>query len=358
MIKYKQDIKKLNNILSNIENFINEISQGDISNLKNNSMKSFISNNNEIDKNKTKEFISPSKNYKIKISNNYSLEAEKQELDISIYKRKVNKLIIKINEMENKYKIEKLKYLFCIGDYHKKLTNLEKKLNMDSIDKMPKSELKKLLCYPHYVKFDIHEEINPKCVRKTHCKSSIHDNRIKDKIMLNKSEKGLISIDYDLSNNKDNNNSSIIFEINKDKNNENVILSDIDDGKKKEINFEQIKNMIELGRIKFDSKIQVLDKLFGTDKNFFISHPKLNYIKSLNDGNKMATWKLENQINSLPKELSKLKILSKSQKNAIVVFPSFLNETMANLEKLRTSKNFRSIENKFEETLKKTKKLI
>ena len=110
--------------------------------------------------------------------------------------------------------------------------------------------------------------------------------------------------------------------------------------------------MIELGKIKFDSKTEALDKLFGNDKNFFISHPKLKYIKCLYDGNKMATWKLENQINSLPKQLSKLKILSKSQKNAIVVFPSFLNETMANLEKLRTNKNFRSIENKFEETFK------
>ena len=95
-----------------------------------------------------------------------------------------------------------------------------------------------------------------------------------------------------------------------------------------------------------------IDKIFGKDKNFFVSHPKLAYIKSLKDGNKLASWKLENQINSLPKELSKLKTLSKTQKNAIVVFPSFLNETMANLEKLRTSKNFRSIENKFEETFK------
>ena len=39
-------------------------------------------------------------------------------------------------------------------------------------------------------------------------------------------------------------------------------------------------------------------------------------------------------------------------KNAMIVFPSSFNETMANLEKLRTNKNFRSIENKFEEILK------
>ena len=95
-----------------------------------------------------------------------------------------------------------------------------------------------------------------------------------------------------------------------------------------------------------------MDIFLGKNKNYFISHPKINYIKNLNDGSKIASWKLENQINSLPKQISKLKMLSKSQKNQMVVFPSFLNETIVNLEKLRTNKNFRSIENKFEETFK------
>ena len=57
---------------------------------------------------------------------------------------------------------------------------------------------------------------------------------------------------------------------------------------------------------------------------------------------------MENQINSLPKEISKLKSLPTKKKNPLV-FPSFLGETLLNLEKLRTNKNFRSIENKFEE---------
>ena len=375
MIKYKQDINKLYYILSNIDNFINMINQGDYSNIKTNIFKSnvpktFILNDynlENIDENKNNEILSPRNNNKVNLSNNNLFDGEQHESDINIYKRKVNKLLIKISQMENKFKIEKLKYLFCIGQYQKKLTDLEKKLNMDSIDKMPKNELKKFLCYPHYVKFDINEDINPKSVpmfnmRKKKCLSSTHDSRVNKKIY-SKSD----SFDYDLKN-KDNNNNNInsfdLFELKKDNDNDNdnekLILNDneeekIDEkiiDKEKEIFFEQVKNMIELGKIKFDSKTEALDKLFGNDKNFFISHPKLKYIKCLYDGNKMATWKLENQINSLPKQLSKLKILSKSQKNAIVVFPSFLNETMANLEKLRTNKNFRSIENKFEETFK------
>ena len=210
--------------------------------------------------------------------------------------------------------------------------------------------------------------------KKKKCYSSVHDNRINKKNLLSKSENGN-SFEFDSKGNNKDNNAKIIpldllnefkkntihnnnnQDINNNINNAKIDLNDIEEensffDKEKYINFEEVKNTIELGKIKFDSKILTMDKFFGKNKNFFISHPKLNYIKSLNDGNKIASWKLENQINSLPKQISKLKILSKSQKNQIVVFPSFLNETIVNLEKLRTNKNFRSIENKFEETFK------
>ena len=136
-----------------------------------------------------------------------------------------------------------------------------------------------------------------------------------------------------------------------------INLNDVDVDKEnlfnnKKINFDENKNKIEIGKINFDLEIPYSDTILGKSKNYFLSHPKLNYIKSLNEGSKIASWKLENQINSLPKELSKLKMLSKTQKNAVVVFPSFLKETIVNLEKLRTSKNFRSIENKFEENFR------
>jgi hypothetical protein len=108
----------------------------------------------------------------------------------------------------------------------------------------------------------------------------------------------------------------------------------------------------DLSNIKIDSQLLTIDKIFGKNKNFLLSHPKLKYINSLKDGNILASWKLENQINSLPKEISKLKCLSNSKKNSNVVFPSFIGEVMLNLEKLRTNKNFRSIENKFQETFR------
>ena len=375
MINYKLDSMKLYYMLSNIENFINTIIEDEESNRENiNEIKTLQKSHSAYAKGKLNKYSleskdkikenrnnSPISNNLINLSNNI-VEYEQTETDAIIYKRKVNKLIIKINEMENKFKIEKLKYLFCIGEYQKKVTELEKKLNMNSIGNMPKDELKKFLCYPHYVKFDVNVDINPKSIpmfnlRKNKCHSSMHDNRINKKLLLAKSENGVIPLDsnnninsFDLLNDKTINNN----------NNEKMDLHNIEEentkNKDKELPFnydyDEVKKLIELGKVKFDSKSQKMDIFLGKDKNFFVSHPKINYIKSLNDGSKIASWKLENQINSLPKQISKLKTLSKSQKNQVVVFPSFLNETMVNLEKLRTYKNFRSIEHKFEETFK------
>ena len=76
----------------------------------------------------------------------------------------MNKLIQKQNEMENKFKFEKLSYLFFIGENQKKIKELTKKLSMESIDKIPKNELNKVICYPNYVKFDISDDINPKSI--------------------------------------------------------------------------------------------------------------------------------------------------------------------------------------------------
>ena len=375
MINYEKDTMKLYSILTNFENFINKVIENEEINMGKSLIKEDLHEskilNKKLKKNlESKEETKTNKNNdsnKITISINNLLEGEQTEQDISIYKRKINKLIVKINEMENKFKIQQLNYLFCIGEYQKKVTNLEKKLNFYSIDKMPKKELKKFLCYPHYVKFDITEEINPKSIpmfklSTKKSQSSIHDTKGNNKKLLSKSDIDIRtnSLDTNMKKIKDNtniNNSCIDSLEEVKKKNETKILNNDEEEEKynekdKEIDFEEIKRMIELGKINYDSQIQTKDKFFGKSKNFFVSHPKLNYVKNLNDGTKLSSWKLENQINSLPKEISRLKIQSKSQKNAIVVFPSFLNETIANLEKLRTNKNFRSIENKFEENYK------
>ena len=373
MINYENDIMKLYSILTNFENYINKVIKNEGINIRksltkedlheskilNSKLKKNLESIEETQTNKIND------SNKINISINNLLEGEQTEQDISIYKRKINKLIVKINEMESKFKIQQLNYLFCIGEYQKKVTNLEKKLNIYSIDKMPKKELKKFLCYPHNVKFDVTEDINPKSIpmfmNTKKNQSSAHDIKGNNKKLLSKSDVdiGINLLETEMKKIKDNaniNNSCIDSLEEVKKKNETKFLNYDDEEEEKyidkEIDYEEIKRMIELGKINFDSQIHTMDKFFGKSKNFFVSHPKLNYVKKLSDGSKLSSWKLENQINSLPKELSRLKMQSKSQKNAIVVFPSFLNETIANLEKLRTNKNFRSIENKFEENYK------
>ena len=236
--------------------------------------------------------------------------------------------------MEYKFKVNELNYFFCIGDYQKKINDLEKKLNMKKINKIPKNELKEFICYPHYMKFDVKEDINPKSIPMFNARKNKNKT-----IILNNKEKNNEFFDYNIEN------------LEKIYNNKNIIRL------WKGLELNEVKNTIELGKKKYSEQIPIADKFFGREKSFFISHPKLNYIKIGKNGNQLTSWKIDNQLNNFPKQISKLKI-SKSQKNAIIVFPSSFNETIVNLEKLKTNKNFQNIEYKFEESLKMNKKII
>ena len=57
-------------------------------------------------------------------SNESKLGRESQDINL----RKIKYLRQKYNDLENKYKIEELNYLFRIGEQQKKIIQLEKKL--------------------------------------------------------------------------------------------------------------------------------------------------------------------------------------------------------------------------------------
>ena len=51
--------------------------------------------------------------------------------------------------------------MFCIGEQEKKIIELEKRLNMNNIDNMPREKIKLYKCFPNSVKFDyIHGDNN------------------------------------------------------------------------------------------------------------------------------------------------------------------------------------------------------
>ena len=278
------------------------------------------------------------------------MEGEHSDKEISKYKRKISKLLETINEMENNFRIKQLNYLFCIGEYDKKVVDLEKKLNINSINKMPKDELKKMICYPHYVKFEPADEINPKSIpmflRNTkRKKNSTLFNLKKNNKKLSKSYIDSNSFEFPSKRSKENiNNSCFVFSEQIENNNNNNAKKSInneedkilDKKKEKQTNNEEIKNLIELGKEKFDIESQKLDIFFGKNKNFFLSHPKLNYMNE----SQFSSWKKGIKQDSFPKLLKQFKLQMRSQKNGSVIFPSFLNEIMVNIEKYRNNQNY------------------
>ena len=215
--------------------------------------------------------------------------------------KKIKILKQKNINLEDKLKTDKLKYLFCIGDQNKKIKELEKELNKKSIDSMPQDELKKYRCFPYYKKFDLLDNYTQqsKIKNKNKGKSFNHENLLFDqKYNLNKSEKE----------------------------------SDL------------VKSMIDCGEKIFHKRELEGNKVLDKDKSYFISHPKLKYIKG--DLN-MKTWKINDALDSLPQDILKHKFTSKSQKNNLIVFPSSLNQIIVNLEKLRIHNNFQRIEDEF-----------
>ena len=320
---------KLYYILIKIEKFINNFFQNNDSDNTKNSLK----NNNKLNKEK---FVK-----------------KNQESEINILKTKIEKLQQKITEIENKFIIERLNYLICIGENQNEIAELNKIIKMQTIDKMPKSELNKVICFPQYSKFDVTDDINPKSIpmylssinKKTKTPKSLkrddsqmsQDNSIFNKLFQTeiKKIKHSFSSSYDNSNKKEDNNRNepICYEI---------------DGEIQKENENGIKEIIELGQKYFNENFHSTSNLFKNSKNYFLAHPKLNYIKNISSRNNIIRFKLGNQINSLSKQIINLKTIFNSQKNSFNVFPSFLKESLVNIEKLKTNKNFRSIDNKFE----------
>ena len=285
--------------------------------------------------------------------NESKLGREYQDINL----RKIKYLRQKYNDLENKYKIEELNYLFRIGEQQKKIIQLEKKINMINVDNMSKEELKKYRCFPNYIKFDVIDDNDQKPnnnLRKTILRNKCHSSfQQRTHITNNFFEEKNNNL-----NNSGNDNDNLLNNQNEDNKNKTINIIKNYNNKKNDNDdklFKQAKEIIEYGKKNFNKEDFFIKKFFDQKKNYFISHPKLNYIKYGTDGLNMKTWKINDILETLPKKISKYKFSSKSQKNAIIVFPSSLNETVVNLEKLRVNKNFKSIEIKFAENRKKIK---
>ena len=170
-------IKKLNSyhILIKIKNYIKELISKNNNNMTLNhsfSKDSLLINNKKplsahklTNKNESKEKISKEKTNKEELNKSYkyhNLIKNKLELENNYLTRKIKKLCQKINELEEKYKIEQLKYLFFIIEQEKKIAELEKNFDNKQIplDERIIEKMKELKCYPNYYKPELNEEIS------------------------------------------------------------------------------------------------------------------------------------------------------------------------------------------------------
>jgi hypothetical protein len=316
-------------------------------------------NNNESKEKTNKEEIKKSnQKEKIKINNdvpNHFLE------------RKIKKLYHRINELEKKNKIEQLKYLFFIIEQEKKIAELEKDLDNKQIplDERLIDKIKEIKCYPNFYKPELNEEINLSNRRvPLSCKirTRIPNTKSSNNIIMNNSLKKARNIFFKFMNNKYSFDQEI--ELIPKKNQSQIIINKDKKQKKNpktrnkatNINIEDINDMSEIKKVIIQNCSKSVNQLFN-EKNFFISHPKLRYVKDSQEKNHFQQLKAKEQSDGVSNLLSNIKLASKYQKSAVNDFSYFINNSMVNVEKLKGYHNYLNIENKFEESLKLNRKV-
>ena len=260
--------------------------------------------------------------------------------DNNIYlNRHVKKLYHKINQLEEKSNIEQLKYLFFIVEQEKKISELEKNFEMKEIplDKRIIEKMKELKCFPDFIRteFDIKKHSsfpNEKTDEKNNITTTLKSRNKKEL-------KKKYSFDKDIEPISKNNQSSIKNQC------ENKIRSKKFQFPQKNIMFNS-KNRINknispnYSSNEYKIKKYVLSfskpvNQFFHKKKFFVTHPRLSYVKDSIEKNHFLKLKTKEQLSGESNLLSKMNLASKSQKIAVNDFSSFINNSMINFEKLK-----------------------
>jgi len=272
----------------------------------------------------------------------------------------------KLKQINLKTKCDEFKYLLYIQNQKKKIMDLEEKLNIKKHENLSKEVLKSIRCFPNFVQYNFKEDINPKSLplseflqmetnknNKKRPKSTKNIKKslsFKNKYQIHPIHTQNINTDRKLSRPKTVRiNGKIKTEINIQNNNNNYFKNSRTFYKNKshKINFKSLidkdnhkRNYQSINPQKISTKF-IIDKniikevrefnpktLMSNEKEFFIAHPTLD-IAGISKGKDQAYI-------GLPKKF--LKLNRGGAKSARIVFPSSLNETMVNLEKLRINK--------------------
>ena len=282
----------------------------------------------------------------------------------------------KYMEQKIKNKKEELNFLLCIGEQEKKISSLEKQLNEKEKENLPGETIKSIRCFPYFHQYDFKEDINPKSIPlfqqfqkekkvENYLKKQIFEspknllNSIKNKKVLNNNNSSnnnrtkLLLTNPEFSKLYKRNNYTT-FKPKKEKtiNNINIIkrynISLTNDNKnnfeeKNEYNNSDKKIKKRIINTDFNIKEKNLTTAYDffkeyfpktildNKREFFVAHPTLSIAGVIK--------KKEVKYVGLPKKLIRLKVHKNLEKNMMITFPSSLNETLVNLEKLRCCKS-------------------
>ena len=273
----------------------------------------------------------------------------------------------KFIEQKAKNRNAELQYLFFIGEQEKKINSLENELKKKIKENLPIDTIKTLRCFPYFHQYDFKEDINPKSIPlfqqfekyraiKTLKKTS-NSNSVKNKKILisnNTNNNGnklfLTNLENDMMKTKIKNNlfetriDGTIRKNSKSTNNYsyNYIIKDeniLNHSPKNINNLNLDKNITNEKEQNDQNRLYQYIKEFqpktilDNKREYFLAHPNLNIAG--------AFKKKNNKYVTLPKKLLKFKVHKSLEKNALFTFPSSLNETLVNLEKLRKYRNIK-----------------
>ena len=281
----------------------------------------------------------------------------------------------KYMEKKSKSKKEELNYLLCIGEQEKKINNLEKQLNRKEKEYLPEDIRKSLKCFPNFHHYDFKEDINPKSIPLFQQFQQEKLNKILEKEKLTPSKiksqspnRKKVLINNDSSHSSHNRTKLLLtrpdisgikksskylsFKTQKD------FMSNLDKIKNYNISFEKdkkfkkyISSSSKNERYVFNTDISNSNNkqtkspnklkeniqnyrpktILDNKKEFFLAHSTLSIAGVVKNK--------ELKYIGLPQKLLKLKVHKNMEKNMMITFPSSLNETLVNLEKLRRYKN-------------------
>ena len=245
--------------------------------------------------------------------------------------RQVKKLYNKINKIEKKSNIEQLKFLFFIVEQEKKIAELEKNFEKKEIplDERIIEKMRELKCLPNFFNKGLNMRKENETIENNKTLKSRNKIELKKKYSLDKEIEPIIKKNKSVIMNKSDNKiksrkfnfskSKIDYKKNKNKNN-----NDYDD---------YYENNSKINKIEINFSKPV--NHFFNQKNFFVTHPRLNYVKNSIEKNHFLKLKTKEQLSGDTNLLSKMNLASKSQKNIVNDFSSFINNYMIDFEKFK-----------------------